>query len=311
VVVVVVVVVVVDVDVDVDLDLDLDLDLDEVVLVQVRVQVALAALPESGHLPPVRLAVTTPLRPSPAEEAEARAAAARHGLPYAPRGNRSAARAAREAGADALLVLSARGAILAAGGEERRWSPGMGALRAKRLRRASDRPTDRDPFLEAAALREGDLVLDCTVGLGADALVAAEAVGPRGRVVGIEASPALAAWVAEGLRRLPGEAAGRVELRAGDHAAVLASLPERSFDVVLFDPMFRHARAEPAGFELVRRLADARPLSPAALARARRVARRWVVVKDGAPGWDLARLGLAPLPSARGAHRYFARVPAG
>jgi hypothetical protein len=58
----------------------------------------------------------------------------------------------------------------------------------------------------------------------------------------------------------------------------------------------------------VRRLADARPLEAAALAAARRVARRWVVVKDGAPGWDLARLGLTPLPSARGAHRYYGRL---
>jgi hypothetical protein len=38
------------------------------------------------------------------------------------------------------------------------------------------------------------------------------------------------------------------------------------------------------------------------------VARRWVVVKDGTPGWDLARLGLTPLPSARGAHKLYARV---
>ncbi len=106
------------------------------------------------------------------------------------------------------------------------------------------------------------------------------------------------------------EAAKPVEVRCGDHAAALAALPDRSFDVVLFDPMFRHARAEPAGFDVVRRLADPRPLSPAALARARRVARRWVIVKDGAPGWDLARLGLVPLASARGAHRYYARVPA-
>ncbi len=129
-------------------------------------------------------------------------------------------------------------------------------------------------------------------------------------MVGIEASAALAAWVAEGLRRLGDEAAARIEVRAGDHAEILAALPDRSFDVVVFDPMFRHARAEPAGFDLVRRLADPRPLAPAALARARRVARRWVRVTDGAPGWDLARLGLVPLPSARGAHRYYARVPA-
>jgi 16S rRNA (guanine1516-N2)-methyltransferase len=261
----------------------------------------------------VRLAVTTPLRPSPAEEAAARAAAARHALAYAPRGRRPAAEALRAAGADALLVLSARGATLLVDGEERRWSPGMGLLRARRARarrRGEGDATTRDTFLEAAGIRDGDAVLDCTLGLGADALVAAVAAGAGGRVVGIEASPALAAWVAEGLRRLPDAAAARVEVRAGDHAAVLAALPDRSFDVVVFDPMFRHARAEPAGFDLVRRLADPRPLSPEALADARRVARRWVLVKDGAPGWDLARLGLVPLPSARGAHRYYARVPA-
>jgi len=263
----------------------------------------------------VRLAVTTPLRPTPGEEDAARAAAARHGLPYVPRGRRALEAALAQAGAGAGLVLSAGGAVLSVAGDARRWSPGMGLLRAKRaralLRGAAAAPDARDPFLEAAGIREGDHVLDCTLGLGADALVAAVAAGPSGRVVGIEASPLLAAWVAEGLRRLGDEAASRIEVWSGDHAGLLAGLPERSFDVVVFDPMFRHARAEPPGFDVVRRLADPRALSAGALSRARRVARRWVVVKDGAPGWDLARLGLTPLPSARGAHRYYARIPAG
>jgi hypothetical protein len=130
-------------------------------------------------------------------------------------------------------------------------------------------------------------------------------------VVALEGSAALAAWVAEGLRRLDAEPARRIEVRAGDHLAALAALPARSVDVVTFDPMFRHARAQPGGFDLVRALADARPLRAEALAEARRVARRAVVVKDGAPGWDLVRLGLTPLPSARGAHRYYARLDPG
>ena len=112
----------------------------------------------------------------------------------------------------------------------------------------------------------------------------------------------------EGLRRLEVEPARRIEVRAGDHAALLAAMPDRSADLVLFDPMFRHPREEPGGFDVVRRLADPRPLEAAGLAEARRVARRWVLVKDGAPGWDLARLGLTPLPSARGAHRYYGRL---
>jgi 16S rRNA (guanine1516-N2)-methyltransferase len=260
----------------------------------------------------VRLVVTTPLHPRPAEAAAAREAAARHALPLVPRDDGSLERLVAAAGADAALVLSRAASTLWCQGEGRRWAPGMGLLRMKRAlaRLAGDPvpPSDRDPFLEAATIGPGDAVLDATLGLGADALVAAAACGPDGRVVAVEGSAALAAWVAEGLRRLAAEPARRIEVRTGDHLAVLAGLPGRSFDVVVFDPMFRHARAEPGGFDLVRRLADPRGLSAEALAEARRVARRWVVVKDGAPGWDLARLGLAPLPSARGAHRYYARL---
>jgi len=263
----------------------------------------------------VRLAVTTPLRPPPAEVEAALQAAQRYGLPYVAREGRALSRVTAEVGAEAALVLSTARAVLSAGGAEHAWSPGMGALRLKRhldarAGRRSD-PTARDPFLEAAGIVPGDEVLDCTAGLGADALVAAGAAGPGGRVVGLESSQALAAWTGEGLRRYAAEAARRVEVLHADHGAWLRAAPARAFDVVVFDPMFRHARAEPGGFDVVRRLSDPRPLDPAALAEARRVARRWVVVKDGAPGWDLARLGLTPLPSARGAHRYYARVPAG
>jgi SAM-dependent methyltransferase len=262
----------------------------------------------------VPLVVTTSQRPSPDEEREARRAAQRLALPFAVRGSGALEATLAAAGADAGLVLTATAAILSMGGASQRWSAGMGLLRMRRtLARLEGRPvsaTDRDPFLEAAGIRPGDEVLDATLGLGADALVAAAAAGPGGRVVALEGSPVLAAWVAEGLRRLDVEPARRIEVRAGEHLAALGAMASRRFDVVTFDPMFRHARAQPGGFDLVRALADARPLLAAAVEEARRVARRWVVVKDGAPGWDLARLGLTPLPSARGAHRYYARVAA-
>ncbi len=104
-------------------------------------------------------------------------------------------------------------------------------------------------------------------------------------------------------------AARRIEVRCLEHGALLSALPDRCFDVVVFDPMFRRARAQAPAFDVVRRFADPRPLEAAVLEQARRVARRWVVVKDGAPGWDLARLGLTPLPSKRGARRLYARLP--
>ncbi len=255
----------------------------------------------------MRLAVTTSFEPAPAALAAARDAAARRALPFQPRASRSLAEVAAAAGVEALLVLGAH-ASLWVDGAERRWHPGMGGLRAKRFLQG-ERVTG-DSFLEAARLRPGDAVLDCTLGLGADALVAAAAAGPGGRVVGLESSVLLAAWAGEGFARLPGEAAARVEVIAADHAAWLADAPDRSFDVVVFDPMFRHARAAAPGFDLLRRLCDARPVSRAAIDRARRVARRGVLVKDGTPGWDLARLGLAPLDGRRGAERLYAWLDA-
>ncbi len=258
---------------------------------------------------PVRLAVTTCREPSSNGEAAARVAALRHRLPFLERGGRALDAVADAGGAEALLVLSPAHAVLWMEGAEHAWSAGMGELRAKRLT-AGERST-RDGFLEAAGLAPGDRVLDATLGLGMDALVAAVAVGSGGSVVGLEASPALAVLTAEGLARDAGPAARRIEVRCADAAALLAELAPRSFDVVVFDPMFRTTRAGAAGFDLVRRLGDARPLAAETLARARVVARRWVVVKDGTPGWDLARLGLTPLPCARWAKRLYARVPAG
>lgn len=252
--------------------------------------------------------VTTALHPAPEEERAARDAAARHGLAYAARAGRPLAAVAAASGAAALLVLSRRRAALWLEGAEHPWRPGMAALRVKRLLAGERRTVDG--FLAAAALRPGDAVLDATLGLGMDALVAAAAVGPAGRVLGAEASPALAALVAEGLRCSGLEPAARIEVVSREAGALLAELPARSFDVVVFDPMFRHGRAAAPAFDLVRRLADPRPLAPETLERARRVARRWVVVKDGTPGWDLARLGLTPLPCARWAEKLYARAPA-
>ncbi len=253
-----------------------------------------------------RLAFTTVLRPSRALEEEARGCAARHGGAFLERAGRPLADLAGAAGAEALLVLGPRHAALFAGGALHPWHAGMGALRSKRLARG-ERSTG-EPFLSAAGIEPGDAVLDCTLGLGADALVAAAAAGPGGRVLALESSAPLAAWVAEGLRRLDHPAARRVAVRHADHVRLLEELPERSFDVVVFDPMFREARRQPPGFDVVRRFADPRPLEPRALERARRVARRWVVVKDAAPGWDLARLGLSPLASRRGAGRLYGRA---
>lgn len=256
----------------------------------------------------LRVGVTTALRPTQADRDAAEQVAARAGWRAAERRERPLATVAAACEVDVLLVLSARRVTLWFDGAERLWAAGMGELRLKRL--LNGERTTNDGMLNAAELRAGDAVLDATLGLGMDALVVAGAVGPDGSVTGLEASPVLAALTGEGLRRHPSEAAKRITVVASDADTFLAQAAPRSFDVVLFDPMFRQALAQSDGFDLVRAFGDARPLTLERLTRARRVARRWVVVKDGAPGLDLTRLGLTPLPGARAARRVYARVEA-
>jgi SAM-dependent methyltransferase len=204
-----------------------------------------------------------------------------------------------------VLVLGRRRADLHVGGASFRATTGIAVLRLVRMSKG-----EIDPLVEAAQLRAGDEVLDATLGVGGDALVAAQLAG---RVVGIEIDPVLAAFVEAGLRRAPPvarDAASRIEVRCADHRTVLRELPSRRVDVVLIDPMFRDPGSAGPLFELLRIRADASPLAPATLREARRVARRGVLVKDAAPGHELARLGLAPRKSRRGARILYGWAPA-
>jgi len=226
---------------------------------------------------------------------EAHELAERFGLAAQPRGERAIPQLLEEAEGAPVLILSRARADLVHRGRTFRASAGMGYLRLVRARQG-----ETDPLVRAAALEAGDEVLDATLGLGSDALLAAHAT--RARVLGLEASPVLAAFVATGLRRLPGPAratASRIEVRCADHRGALREMPGRSVDVVLLDPMFRSAGESGGLFELVRAFAEHAPLAPETLREARRVARRGVLIKDAPPGHELARLGLTPLPSRR------------
>lgn len=211
----------------------------------------------------------------------------------------------------AVIVVEKHGAHAVLDGHRYDSHPGMGLVRVRRYRRG-----DRfDQLLKATGVGEGDTVLDATFGFGQDALVLACAAGETGRVTALEHSPVLAALAIAGMPHWhpPGnELAQRIDLRHANHTEVLAQLPDRSYDVVVFDPMFRHPKAAAPGFELLRTLADPTPLSAQAVEQARRVARRRVVVKDAWPGRELERLGLEKLgvrPS-RTAAFLFGVVPA-
>src|SRR5438105_8469674 len=109
--------------------------------------------------------VTTAASGDPAEAAEL---AARFGLRGEARQGRTVAQVLQQASGAPVLVLAARRADLYERGRAFRATAGMAFLR---LLRAQNGETDR--LVAAAGLRPGEQVLDATLGLGGDALVAA------------------------------------------------------------------------------------------------------------------------------------------
>lgn len=227
--------------------------------------------------------------------AQAQAAARQWGVPFFFRRPKEPIVSWFDSRAEALIVFGHDGVTLWDKKGHHAFHEGMAHLR--RLRLAAGEP---DTFVRMAELRSGDAVLDCTLGLAQDALVASLAVGPTGRVVGVEKSLALYAIVSEGLKTYEfGPDSCRVEVVHADAHEYLRQLPARSFDIVFFDPMFaRPGKAQP-GFDMLRRFADHAPLRPEVLEEGRRVARRWVLVKGARYSDDLRKLGLSPEASSR------------
>lgn len=197
-----------------------------------------------------------------------------------------------------VLVLRGDGVVLLDARGSARWSGGMADLRIHRLRTGVPQP---DHVLLAGEVQPGDAVLDGTLGRGHDALVLEHA---GAEVTAVESSLPLYAWTSLGLA----QRGSKVRCLHADAREVLRGLPGGAFDVVFFDPMFSKRAHHEAGFSLVRRHGEPAPLDAAMLHEARRVARRWVVVKAAPQAADLWRLGLEVVPFKRNAELRFGRL---
>ncbi|WP_285766068.1 class I SAM-dependent methyltransferase [Peribacillus sp. SI8-4] len=159
--------------------------------------------------------------------------------------------------------------------------PNLAMIRMKRLIRG-----ESDPFLMAGDIKGGSSVLDCTLGLGSDAIVASFAVGAEGRIVALEGNPYLALLVKHGLKTWCDaeekmiEAMRSIEVIHADHYEMLKAMPDNHFDVVYFDPMFEETINESHGIKGLTHFAEGKGLSMDIIGQAKRVARKRVVLKD-------------------------------
>lgn len=172
------------------------------------------------------------------------------------------------------------------------YHPSMAFVRVKRLLRG-----ENDPLIDLSGCKPGDSVIDCTAGLAADSLVFSIAVGAEGSVTALESEPVLHAVVREGLysyqSSLPevDEAMRRIKLKRSNHTDYLSSLPDKSVDIVYFDPMFEAAIEESSAIGPLRSLANHGKLSESAVHEAVRVARKCVMLKEQRGSNEFERLG--------------------
>lgn len=217
-------------------------------------------------------------------------------IDYVERHKESVGKLMDKYGVEAVLVAYPQELKLNSSAGEMFFHPNMSQLRVKNLRKG-----EKDHMSEAMGLQEGMKVLDCTLGFGADAIVASFGVGETGQVVGVESSPLIAAVTGHGLQHfLPGNyplyaAMRRIEVVNMDYLDFLRQQPDNSYDVVYFDPMFRKPLTASNGISPLRSVANHEPLSLEAVKEAQRVARYRVVMKEASGSEEFSRLGFSTI----------------
>lgn len=235
--------------------------------------------------------VTTAREPNEGMKRLAKRAAGQFKIPYVPRGALSLQEIKDAFGISLVLSMTKNGWVLHTEGGDLFFHLNMAKLRIKNLRAGQN-----DHMADAMRLAAGMSVLDCTLGLASDAVVSSFAAGGSGRVCGLEASPYAAFVIKEGLAAfqsgdaLVDAALRRIEVVQEDYRDYLARQPDKSYDIVYFDPMFRRPIAESAHLKPLRCVADYSAVTAETLEQAKRVARQRVVFKENSGSREFERL---------------------
>jgi len=203
-------------------------------------------------------------------------------VPYLPRKKKSINQLQEKTNSDCLVIGKERFELFEKGSPlPFFFHPNSAMFRIKRLLSG-----EHDPFADAAQLSSGMTVLDCTMGLASDAIVASYLVGKEGHVTGIEGQKYLAYVVQEGLKDwdsgLPSmnEAMKRITVIHTTALDFLKNQPDETIDCVYFDPMFEETVLESDGIKGLGQFAIHDDLTEETIKEALRVAKFRVILKE-------------------------------
>lgn len=214
------------------------------------------------------------------------------GLEYVKRAGKSLRKLQAEHQADGVIVWLENGPVLHCNDDKFFFHPSMAKNRLSNYRHSGK----QDSLVIACDLQNGDDFLDCTLGLGADSIVAAYFT-PSGRVVALESSPVIALIIKYGMQNYNSQmswldkAIHQVTIKNREHYEYLKQAPDNSYDIVYFDPMFREPNYNSQPISVFRHWANPAPLSLETIKEACRVARKRVVIKEKRASGEFERLG--------------------
>ncbi|MBA4494441.1 class I SAM-dependent methyltransferase [Paenactinomyces guangxiensis] len=237
--------------------------------------------------------VTTSFHPGIKELHEARSLASSLGVPFIQRERDSLVDLFARTGKKQVIIVTKKGwRYEDQKGDQFFFHPNMSALRIKHMMKG-----EPDALVASSSMEPGDQVLDCTLGMGADAIVSSFAVGEEGKVVALESQPVIAALVKQGLktymtnRKELNRAMRAIEVVQADYRFYLRQCPDRSFDIVYFDPMFRETVQSSAAMQMLKPIANPEPLDEDSVREAVRVAKKAVLLKERPKSGEFERLG--------------------
>lgn len=236
--------------------------------------------------------VTTGRKPTADAEILAKNTAAKLNLKFVRREDFSTDALKKIYGAKNILIAKKNSLNLLTEDGELFFHPNTAHLRIKNLRQG-----EGDRLINAGKISAGMKILDCTLGLGSDAIVESFVVGELGKVVALEINPVIAEIVRHGMKNFSDDnekilnAMRRVEIITADYLEFLKSAETNSFDLVYFDPMFRRPIKKSSGINPIRPIADKNPVSVEAIQEACRVAKFRVILKEHAKSGEFNRLG--------------------
>ncbi|SMB95098.1 Putative SAM-dependent methyltransferase [Desulfonispora thiosulfatigenes DSM 11270] len=214
-------------------------------------------------------------------------------IPYLVKGNLSMAKFMETNNlTDVIAVREDRIQIISENGEFF-FHPGLAIPRIKNYKK-----TRYDTMIEAMQLQPSDVLLDCTLGLANDAIVANFILKDKGELVGIESSPLIYAITKWGLKKYSRgskatqESMQNIIVKNENYDTYLKKLPSKSVDIIYFDPMFNKPLYKSNGICGLRNFANYQQLDQSTIDLALKIARKRVVFKDRSNSSNFGKLNV-------------------